>query len=282
MKSIHIIIIVLISLLMSVLIYNRLTYIDIVVKFDDLEPFDRQMPVYYKGFKIGKTTKIYPSKDYINTYLKLRLKSSKITNFPSNISVNIKKKKSGGYVNIIFPSSPSLTKLKNDDVIKGAITKDINSILEDTVTGDDIETLVEDTTNLMESANIAVQNLNGIFLDIREILQESKSDIKTATSSLARTTQNLESMSKSLDKTVKSDSISNSIKNIEEITNNLEGITGQIDEKSMPIINGVLCQTQSAAENVNEITGGIKNTLKKHFGLGRLMFGKPMSKGVCE
>lgn len=276
MKKLHIIILILIIFLSLFLLYNRLTYMDVIVKFDDLEPFDRQMPVYFKGFKIGKTTKIYPDKDYQNTYLKLKLKSSKI-NFPSNVSVNIKKKKIGGYVNIIYPDAPSLTKLKNDDVIKGILTKDINSILEDTVTGDDIATLVDDTTGLMENANNAVNSLNEIFVEIREIIADSRNDIKTATSNLAKTTKNLEEMSRSLSDTVQSDSVSNSIKNIEDITENLSGATSQIDNTTIPMVNGVLCQTQSITANVNEITCGVKNTLKKHFGLGRLLFGKPVN-----
>ena len=97
-------------------LYNKLSYMDVLVRFDELEPFERQMPVYFKGFKMGKTTKIFPDDDFQNTYLKLRLKKSKMK-FPSNISVNIKMKKNGGYVNILYPNEPTLKKLKENDVI---------------------------------------------------------------------------------------------------------------------------------------------------------------------
>lgn len=253
---------------------------DVIVKFDDLEPFEKQMPVYYKGFKIGKTTKIYPDKDYKNTYLRLKLKGNKI-NFPDNIFVRIKKKGTGGYVSIIYPDSPSLKKLKNEDIIRGEITKDLNSIIEDKITSEDFEHVIDGATGLIDNANIAVQSLNEIFNDIDDIIKDSKKDIKIATSNLAKTSKNLQTMSSSLSDTVQSEEISNSIKNIEGITSDLESITNEIENSAIPTVNAALCQTYGITKNVNEITLGVKNTLKKHFGFARFIFGRPISKD-CE
>ena len=77
------------------------------------------------------------------------------------------------------------------------------------------------------------------------------------------------------------ESLTNSVKNVENTTKSLSNITVQIDKTTMPVVNSVLCQTYSTVKNVNEITGGVKNTLKKHFGLGRLIFGKPIN-NECE
>ncbi len=277
MKKLYIIILIIILITTLFLIYNKMTNMDVIVKFDDLEPFEKQMSVYYKGFKIGKTTKIYPDKDYQNTYLRLKLKGNKI-NFPNNIFVRIKKKNMGGYVSIIYPDSPSLTKLKNEDVIRGEITKDLSAYLEDKFTGEDIEHVVQGATGLIDSANKAVNSLNQIFIDVDEIIKDSKKDIKTATTNLAKTTKNLKEMSSSLSDTAQSSEVSNSIKNIEEITSNLGEITNQLETSTVPVINAAVCETYGITKNVNEITSGVKNTLKKHFGFGRFIFGRPISK----
>ena len=73
MRKLVVIILILLSAVAVWFAYQKLAYLNILVKFDDLEPFERKMNVYYKGFKIGKTTKIFPDKDYKNTYLKYYL-----------------------------------------------------------------------------------------------------------------------------------------------------------------------------------------------------------------
>ena len=111
MNKIYILLLTLTLGLLSFFLYNKFAYLNIVVKFDDLEPFERQMNVYYKGFKVGKTVKIYPDKEYTNTYLKLKIYPSDI-NLPNNITAKINKTKTKEYINIIYPESPSLKKNK--------------------------------------------------------------------------------------------------------------------------------------------------------------------------
>lgn len=283
MKKIYIVLIIIFIVFSIIFLYNRFAFINIIVKFDELEPFEKQMNVYYKGFKVGRTTKIYPDKDYINTYLKLKLKASKV-NFPSNITVRINKKKSNGYVSILYPDDPSLIKLKNNDQVKGIITKDINSLLDEKFSGDDIDVIVDDATNLIESANTAVQNLSDIFVEIKDLIADCSPDIKIAAKNLSNTTTNLEKISDNLSVSLDSNTVSSSVgnikdttENIKEITSNLSEITNQIDKTTLPIVNSVLCQTQMTIKNVDEITDGIKNTLKKRMGLSRMLFGKPLS-----
>ena len=76
----------------------------------------------------------------------------------------------------------------------------------------------------------------------------------------------------------------NSFQNIEETTENIKNITKNlneiseiIEEETMPSVNSVLSETNSTMENAEEITSGIKTTLKKRMGLMRLMFGKPIN-----
>lgn len=253
-------------------LYHQFEFVNVLVKFDELEPFERNMNVYFKGFKVGKTTKIYPNKDYTNTYLKVRLKAAR-ANFPSNITMNIKKKKTGGYLNIVVPDNPSLKQLKNNDEIAGFVTRDISSLLE----GENIQNIVEDADSLLESTNTAVQSLNGIFIQIQEIIADNRASINLAVKNLAETSANLNKVSANLEKSLEGDSVSNSIGNIEQTTANIKEITEQIDKSTVPIVNSVLCETHSTVKGAKEITNGVKNTLKKRMGLGRLLFGKPIS-----
>ncbi len=254
-------------------VYEYFSYTNILVKFDELEPFEKQMNVYFKGFKVGKTTKIYPNDDYTNTFLKVKLKA-KQSHFPSNIKVNIKKKKSGGYVDILYPDEPTLARLKNNDIIQGLITRDISSLME----SENIEDIVDDAGSLIENASIAVQTLNGIFVEIRSLISDNRNNINIAVKNLTDATYNLENMTKELNKTFSRNEINASINNIEQTTQNIKEITQQIDTTTVPIVNSTLCETYSTVRNANEITSGVKKTLKKNMGLGRLLFGKPISK----
>ncbi len=276
MRKLVIIILILLSAVAVWFAYQKLAYLNILVKFDDLEPFERKMNVYYKGFKIGKTTKIFPDKDYKNTYLRLKIHPHDIK-LPENITARIQKKQTGGYVDIIYPDSPSLTRIKNNVIIKGKLTKDINSVLNEKLGEEGIEEIITNASGLIENANTAVQSLNGIFTDVRAILNDIRPEINYAAKNLALTTKNIKEMSTNLNSSMDKETMENTVKNIEQTTKNINEITYQIDSVSLPMVNSVICETNSTMKNVEEITGGVKNTLKKHLGLGRVIFGRPIS-----
>ena len=83
-------------------------------------------------------------------------------------------------------------------------------------------------------------------------------------------------MSSNLNNSIEEKSVKNTVNNIEKTTDNIKEITTQIDKTTMPIVNSVLCNTNSTMCNVNVISGGIKRTLQKRMGLGRLLFGRPV------
>lgn len=283
MNKIYVIILCLTLATIGFLLYNKFAHVSVIVKFDELEPFEKQMNVYYKGFKVGRTTKIYPDKNYENTFIEMRLYPYNI-NLPDNIEAKIKRTKTSTYINIIAPASPSIKRISNNQIIKGKSTKDINSLINDSLGEDGLDEIIDDATNLMETANVTVKNLGDIFLQVNEIITEIRGDINIAADNLAKTTTNLEKMTANLSNGLDEESIKGSVtnieettKNIKEITKNLDKITNQIDKQTIPIVNSVLCETNSTVKNVNEITGGIKNTLKKKRGLSKILFGKPIS-----
>ena len=49
--------------------------IRITASFKELEPFKHNIPVYYKGFRLGKTTQIHPGEDYQTTLIDMRIKN---------------------------------------------------------------------------------------------------------------------------------------------------------------------------------------------------------------
>ena len=59
--------------------------------FEDLEPLKHNIPVYYNGFKLGRTTNIYPSKDYKSTMIDIRI-TLKNLELPANISAILRRK----------------------------------------------------------------------------------------------------------------------------------------------------------------------------------------------
>ena len=275
MKKLYIIILIIVLGITLYFFYNKVAFLNIIVSFDELEPFDKKLPVYYKGFKIGTSGKIFPDKEYTKTYVKLKITPSNIK-LPSNVTARIEKTKKTDFVNILYPDEVSLKRLGEGDVIKGKISKDLNDILASQLETGGIDRLISDATILMESANITVQNLGDIFTEVNEIIKDSKKDIKLATGNLAKTTSRLEKMAANLNSAMDKETMEKSIKNIETTTENINEITNQIDSTTMPIINSILCQTHSTVKNVNEISAGVKTTLKKHWGLGRLIFGRPI------
>lgn len=277
MKKFVIFLTIIIFTLFIFLIYNELAFLHVLVKFNDLEPIEKQMNVYFKGFKIGKTLKIYPDRDYKNTYIRLKIKPKNI-NLPENVKAQIKKGKGGNYINILQPNSPSVKRIKNNDIIFGVLTKDLNGIINDKLAEENIETIVDETTGVLEAANTTLKNLNQIFIEVNNILISSKNDIKIISTNLAKTSISLKNTAQKIENSIDSKKISASVDNIELITKNLNETTKQIDDLTIPAVNGILCTTNSAMKDINGITNGIKSTLEKKGGLRKLFFGRPISK----
>ena len=277
MKKIYIILLVLACVATSYLFYNKVAFLNVIVEFDELEPLERKMPVYYKGFKIGKSGKIFPDKHYTKTFVKLKISPSNIE-LPSNVKARIEKNRNIDYINILYPDDVSLKKLTEGTIIKGCISKDIKDLLSDQLNEANVEGIISDTTNLISNTNNTINELGNIFTEVNALIKEIKPDIKRTTLNLAKATENLENLSKNINTSVEKETIKNSLENIEKTTENIKHISKQIDKVTMPIVNSTLCNTNETMKNTKEISCGLKETLKKHFGIGRILFGRPISK----
>ena len=82
----------------------------ITIHFKDLEPLRQHLPVYYNGFKLGHTTKVYPDKDYQSTMVDIRIVFKNLE-LPANTSAILRRKDKKDYIELEYPKAPSIEKL---------------------------------------------------------------------------------------------------------------------------------------------------------------------------
>lgn len=279
MKKIYSIIIVSTLILIGILAYQRFAGLNIIVKFDDLEPFEKQIPVYYKGFKTGKSVKIYPDKDYIYSYVKIKITPHDVR-IPSNIEAKLQKGPGGDYITIIAPKLGTVKKLKDGDIIKGSVDPDLKTILAETVENGNIGSIMESASNVMISADKTMQELTALFSSVNSVIDDIRGDLKKASENLANTTKNISLLSSNINGALDKETINYSVENIKEttaeikeISKNLEKTSEQINKITVPRVNNVLCQTERTMYNTAELTEDIQHSVKERKGITRLLFG---------
>ena len=83
-------------------IFYLLGTIKITARFQELEPFRHNISVYYKGFRLGKTTKIRPGKDYQSTLIDMRIKDKNLK-LPANTEIVLRRKDKKDYIELVYP-----------------------------------------------------------------------------------------------------------------------------------------------------------------------------------
>ena len=81
----------------ALFISYRLNNLHITAVFDELEPFPHNINVYYKGFKLGRSIKVYPSKDFTQTHVEMVLHMDDVS-LPDNITAKVKVKNKKDYL----------------------------------------------------------------------------------------------------------------------------------------------------------------------------------------
>lgn len=273
--------IVFIVLILALIILKAidLSHMRITAVFTELEPFSN-INVYYKGFKIGRAVKVVPSKDFLTTRVTIAL-NSWTYNLPNNIKVKVQKAQKDSdvdYMEILYPSSPSLTRIKYGDKVEGIVSRDWSDIINNVAEGGGLDELKGSANNLLESANDAAKNVSALLEEVTSILKDIHPQITTAANNLSNTTANLNLMSAKLERSIDDKYISNSLFNVQNTTKNFEGTTLLINTKTLPAVNATICSLKALIDNINTIVKGIGNTLQKRMGGARLIFGTPVSK----
>ena len=277
----------LIYILVSVALIFYIIYIigqiRITVDFKELEPFKGSLPVFYKGFKLGHTSKVYPGPDYQSTRvdLKIRLKNLEL---PENTYAMIRRKDKKDYIELVYPNSPYLASLRNNSLIEGKKGINFETYLQDQAKNGGLDEIKENLNTTIVAAGQTFNALTGMMDALTSILNDVKPSIQESANNLTITTRNLADMSYDVKDSVRGDSISTTLYNLEKTsenlvltTRNISGITEQVNTTSINLLNCVIKNINIIVGNVNDIIIGIGNTLQKRGGGLRLIFGKTMS-----
>lgn len=283
-------ILLIITLGFVVFYYFNHTYIK--AEFNNLDPMPDKMGVYYKGYKLGTTSKVKISKDFKTTYLFITLNQRGLE-LPKNITVSIKQydkdKEDSKYVDINYPNAPMLSYIKTGDTIKGEKPSGINLDGISETNQQHLDNLSAKGESFLSSAKETSDSLTSLFDMIYSILDENKSNIYDSTTAFKNSMKSLENLTTKIDKEITKDIIKNSAQNIETTTFNLANSTnefvtmsGNFNKSSsefkilVPKLSNLIDTIQVVICNVNDIILGIKNTLKQRFGGAKIIFGKPI------
>ena len=277
------------------MISTYFTHTYIKAEFKKMDPMPARMGVYYKGYKLGTTTKLKISKDFKTTYLYITLNQTGLQ-LPKNITVQIKNyDEDTKYVDIIYPDAPMIKYIKTGDVINGESTFNFSGI--SNLNQAHLDNLSEKGEGLLSSATKTTDSLTELFDLVTDILSENRENIFNSTTSLKNsmanletTTLNLRYLSTKVNDEITSRLIRNSAANIERTTLNFANsssdfisISGNFNKTSadfsvlVPKLSVLIDAVQLVVCNINDIVVGIKKTLMKKFGTARIMFGRPMS-----
>lgn len=272
-------------------IYTYATHTYIRAEFQHLDPFPAKMPVYYKGYKLGTTSKNEISKDFTKTILYINLKQSGL-HLPKNITAEIKNQGGSYYVELVFPEFPTKKYIKSGDLIKGKTYSELEATTK--LNQAYLVSLAQKGDSLITSATKLTDNANDLVSLVQEVINENREDLKTSTQNLKITTQNLsvittdvKDLAQKANSSFNKKDIQKSTQNIKvitddltQITNNLIPITQNLKYTTSNILNGLpkidilIDKVTNVVTNLNEILQGLKNTLKQKFSGFRIMFGR--------
>ncbi len=257
----------------------------VTIQFEEARPIRHRMSVYYKGFRIGRTLYMRPSKDYKTTLLTVVLKPTNIK-LPINVTARLNKEKKGwrmhDFIEIIYPNSPSLTYLKDGDMIRGTSVVDLDTFLAAQADSGYLDQLKNSLNDTVKNANATLETLNSLFLVLHDTIEEARPNIVAASQNLSNTTKNLYNLSYSLDTSFNEErlngvgeDLNGSTKSLNQTIENIEEITGGL-KTTVPQMTSIIDNIDNTTCNLNVITSGVAQTMKKRLGLFKLLFGKPI------
>lgn len=255
-------------LIFGLLIHKLFTFTYITAEFEHLRPIKGFMPVYYKGIIIGRAKEATHSLDFKHTNIRMVLYPKNLL-LPTNTTVQLKKEnkknKEIDFLELIYPTEPSLTMLSNHSKINGIAMQDVETFMANQHP-DDLEEIKENLMTSAQNLSYALGALGEIFDNVNSILKENEKNI-------SKTTKNVENMSLKLDRALKQKQLENTLLNIEKSTSSLAQSIDSLNG-TLPNVNSTLEESKKTMCNLNAITCGIRKTLSKNFGLIRLFFGR--------
>ena len=287
----------LILILGIILIFSIVGYImytmynmRVTAVFKELEPFPKNINVYYKGFKFGRTVRVYPSEDFQTTYVDMILNIKGI-NLPDNITAKVRTKNKKDFIEIEYPDAPSVTYLKNHSVIEGSTCPNISKYIDSQAENGGLDEIKENINDTVQAAGGTMNALTELVGTANEILKDLRPSLKESGENLALASRNLAEVTNQLNESAKPDRLKNSFSNIEQTTFNIEratrnfesaslyvsDITNNANRETVRLVNCLIKNINAVVNNINDIVKGFKNTLSTRFGGMKIMFGKPIN-----
>ena len=289
-SRIALVIFIILSVIMCVYRFKTYTYLTVV--FNEARPVRNKIPVYYKGYRIGKVEKIKPSSDFKTTMVTIVL-------YPKNLKLPInttalltrekRERREIDFINLIYPDEPSDISLVSGDRINGFTTVDIESYFSSKALSGDLDKISNNINELLENLKDTSEALTQLMNVLTETVDENRPSIKIMTGNLARMSDSLRFFAFKLNNAINQQQLQNTFTNFDKTssnavitTDNLDGITKNINiftndlNKNSPDIAKTISNAQTITCNVAEITSGLRTTLSQNFGGLRLIFGKPV------
>lgn len=250
----------------------------IIIHFKDLDPLREQLPVYYNGFKIGRSVKVYPDKDYKSTLVDIRVDLKKLK-LPANTTATLRRKDKKDYIELVYPKSPYLENLKRNDIIEGYLGINFEHYLQAQAESGGLDEIKENVNRTIVSAGKTFDSLTGMIDVLADILKDVQPLITDTAKNLELTSKNLAEASLEINKSISKGYIDKSLYNIQQtsdnlvlITKNTTGFTEGLNKQSSILVNCLLKNLNLVVCNINIIVENIKDTLNKNLGGLRLMF----------
>lgn len=264
---------------LGIYIYHAVHYTKIEAEFEELEPFSTHMPVFFKGFKIGKITKVVPIDNYTSTRMHITLFPDHLK-LPKNIKAQVRSYKDDfDYVEIVLPEVPSETMLKSGDVIKGKTSANWNALFQKQAESGTFDMIIGNIAEITTSVNNAVIQADGLLKDLRETVKMNQTNLQLTSRNLFDMSRNLTTTTLKLNNSVDQRTLDSTMNNLEQSSKNLNQMTRSLDCATRSL-SDTMDNVNSITKNVNEITNGVNCTMKKRFGGFRLIFGK--SEPCCK
>lgn len=252
----------------------------ITIHFEDLEPLKQHLPVYYKGFKLGHTTKVYPDKDFRTTLVEIRIVMKNLK-LPQNTYAVLRRKEKKDYIELEYPTSPYIQNLHHNDTIEGHLGVDFEHFLQNQAENGGLDTIKDNVNNTIISAGKTFDALTEMIQVTTDMLKEAQPVIQDSMNNVNLASKNLADTSSEIKKSIEKGYLDKSLYNLQETSNNLvvttkntSGFTENLNKETNILLNCLLKNLNIVVKNTNQIIVGVGSTLSKRFGGLRIFFGK--------
>lgn len=273
--------------ILGIYLYNTQYYV--IVRFNELGPLSKNMAVYYKGFKVGRISKLSPDDDFKHILVKVTLSTSDLE-LPQNTIVTVERFPNGElYLQFLYPQSPSLNPLRRGDLVEGIAPYSLEQFMLSQNVSGMTDIVSEHIVQALRAADAANQEINIFFKTTTKLINvnskgitTSVNNVKTMTENLAKMSQNLNQTSEKLNNAIEEQGLKDAASNIKDTTGNIKVITENISSatkdlnKTMQKVDDALAQVSTTAQNIDSVANGLNQTLGKRFGGMRVMFGTPI------